>query len=328
MTELVQILFGSRLYGTATPASDTDLKSVHIPAARQILLMRVQDVVSEKTKSDLTARNTSADVDRESFALHKYIALACAGQTVALDMLFAPAWSWTREPDPLWLTIVEHRARFISKRCQAFVGYCRQQANKYGIKGSRMAAARAAVELLEWAQERYGTVAKLSDIADQLQRLSEVQEHAAVVEIPVGGDRVVRHLDVCGRKSPFTSTIKNAHEIYRKLFDEYGQRALAAEQNAGIDWKALSHAVRVGRQAIELLGSGQMTFPRPEAEHLVAIKTGRLDYATVSKEIEQLLVDVEAAAAVSRLPAAPDADFCERLILRAHHSAVATLAAA
>ena len=45
----------------------------------------------------------------------------------------------------------------VTRRSAAFVGYCRQQANKYGIKGSRVAAARKALTLLLEAVERLGS---------------------------------------------------------------------------------------------------------------------------------------------------------------------------
>jgi hypothetical protein len=51
---------------------------------------------------------------------------------------------------------------------------------------------------------------------------------------------------------PLTASIKTAREILQRLVTEYGQRALQAERNEGVDWKALSHAVRVGREALEL----------------------------------------------------------------------------
>jgi hypothetical protein len=42
-----------------------------------------------------------------------------------------------------------------------------------------------------------------------------------------------------------------------------------AETQEGVDWKALSHAVRVGTQALELLKTGHVTFPLPNAAHVV-----------------------------------------------------------
>lgn len=79
------------------------------------------------------------------------------------------------------------------------------------------------------------------------------------MEMP--GGRLVRHLEVCGRKMPFIGSIESAHKVAQRLVDEYGERALQAERNEGIDWKGLSHAVRVGREALELLETGRITFP-------------------------------------------------------------------
>jgi hypothetical protein len=323
MREIISMRFGSHLYGTATPASDADFKSVYVPEAREILLGRVKSVISTQSKSDPAARNTAGDVDRETFALGKYLGLVCEGQTVALDMLFAPESAWLSEPDPLWFEIFQNRDKLLSKRCQAFIGYCRQQANKYGIKGSRMAAARRARDYFEAMLPTHGHV-KLSEFAPILSAMTDDDQHIDIVTILTGAerDRPLDHFDCCGRKVSFTQTVRQAFDVYSRLFAEYGKRALAAEQNEGIDWKALSHAVRVGEQAVELLETGFVTFPRPSAEHLVRIKTGQLPYSMVAAEIETLLLDVERAAEASKLPDRPDTSFCDDMVLSAHRAQV------
>lgn len=321
MKNLVEIKFGSHLYGTATPQSDLDLKRVHIPCADDILLGRGKEIHNTTTKNG-TVKNSADDIDIESLSLKKYLALAAEGQTVALDMLFAPAFALTGPPDELWEEIQANRSRLLSSRYMSFLGYCRTQANKYGIKGSRMAAARAIVELLTARLEQHGTTAKLSVIDADLREFVGSHEHSTLVELDSPGDKRIPHLDICGRKAPYTSSIKNAHAIYKALFDEYGQRSLAAERNEGIDWKALSHAVRVGRQAMELLTTGFVTFPRPDASHLLAVKTGKLSYREVSAEIEALLIDVESTAANSVLPAAPDYEWIDRFVLRVYRQEI------
>lgn len=320
---IVEMQFGSHLYGTSTPSSDTDIKAVHLPPGRDILLQRARPVQSHNTKTDGAAKNAAGDIDRESYALHKYLALVAEGQTVATDMLFAPPASWT-EHTPGWLDIRANTHRLISRNCKSFVGYCRQQANKYGIKGSRMAACRAARDLLAEALEKHGSTAKLEMVAPELAAFVAGREHTNILDIPVADKTMtVRHLEVCNRKAPFTSTIKLAFEVYDRLFAEYGQRARAAEANQGVDWKALSHAVRVGREAIELLSTGRVTFPRPEAAHLIAIKRGELSYHPVAEEIETLLAEVEATAARSTLPDTADTAFIEDLIAEHYRRAVA-----
>lgn len=121
---------------------------------------------------------------------------------------------------------------------------------------------------------------------------------------------------------PFTSSIKSAREIAQRLVNEYGQRALQAERNEGIDWKALSHAVRVGREALQLLQTGRITFPLPSASEILSIKLGELAYETVAQTIDELLIDVEAAAVVSPLREEPDFAFIDDLVARAYREQV------
>ena len=94
---------------------------------------------------------------------------------------------------------------------------------------------------------------------------------------------------------------------------------MSSERNEGVDWKALSHAVRIGHQAIEFLTYHHITFPRPEAQHLLAIKQGQISFQQVAEEIEQLLIGVQEAEKLSSLPENYDQrlidDFLEQLYL-------------
>jgi hypothetical protein len=162
----------------------------------------------------------------------------------------------------------------------------------------------------------------LSEAHEAIEALCSSQEHIFIEDIPTQSGGLIRHLSVCGRKAPYTSSLKNAHAIYSKLFDEYGKRALAAEKNEGIDWKALSHAVRIGRQSIELLETAHITFPRPDAAHLIAIKTGQLEYQPVAEEIEELLEKIEVAAQRSALPDEPNYQWINNFVIGEYHNSV------
>ena len=318
MDLIVRMRFGSHLYGTATPESDLDLKGVYLPEALDILLQRVKTTVTSNRVKAAGEKNEAGDVDSEFYSLQRYLDLLAEGQTVALDMLFAPDAVMTMSPSPWWREIQANGHRLISKRATSFVQYCRQQANKYGIKGSRVAAARKVLAELTTAQKRLGNTGKLELIAAQLADLAASTAHVALVDLPSSGDRPVRHLEVCDRKISFSASLKMGREIAERLVNEYGHRALQAERNEGVDWKALSHAVRIGREALELFQRGRITFPLPYADHIVGIKRGLVLYKTVAMEIEQLLEDVEAAASASSLPEEPDQALIEDLVTRAH----------
>jgi len=269
-------------------------------------------------------KNKPGDVDFESYSVSRYLQLLMDGQTVAIDMLFAPV-SHQEYSSPTWRYIYAHRDRFLTKKSAAFLGYCRQQANKYGIKGSRVAAAREASELFKMALDEHGNTAKVAEIPEDVLRTLE-GEHTTFEMLPMSskpGD-LGMFINCCGRKVSYTSSIKQAAEVFTRIFENYGDRAKQAESNQGVDWKALSHAVRVGHEALELLDTGNVTLPLKEDIRclVLAIKQGQLDYQDVAERIESLLFQVEQAAVDSDLREVPDYEFADNLILNVHEHVV------
>jgi RNA repair pathway DNA polymerase beta family len=315
MNLVVLIKFGSHLYGTDTPTSDLDYKSVYIPEAKEILLQRVVDSVSIGKKSKVEGeKNLPGDVDNEAYSLQRYLSLLAEGQTVAIDMLFAP------EPEirsALWSRIRANKGRLLTKRSAAFVGYCRTQANKYGIKGSRVAAAKAAMEFFESQITRHGATAKVGDVMAGLTSAT-IDAHTSIVTKETTGGNFETYYVCCDRMVGFKNTLKEAASIYRRIHEAYGARARQAESNEGIDWKALSHAVRVGNEALELLLKHEITFPLPNAKHILDIKQGKIPYKDVAEEIEGLLETVETCAKFSTLRDEADQQFIDELVLEEH----------
>lgn len=320
---IVEVKAGAHLYGTATERSDLDVKAVFVPAARDILLQRAQHTVTEARARPEGERNAPGDVDTEAHSLQRYLDLLAAGQPIAVELLFAPDSLMLRPPDPLWREVQAIGPRLLTQKAGVFLRYCRQQAEKFGAKGARAAAARRALLVLEAAEAEHGRQAELAVAAPALETLAaEADGHVLLSDIEVQPGRFVRHLEVCGRKAPYTASIHFARQVAARLVGEYGTRALAAERDGGVDWKALSHAVRVGQEAIELLGTGRLRFPLAGAAHLLAIKLGQVPYDAVSKEIEALLGEVERAAEASMLPERPDLEAAEELVLRIYREAV------
>lgn len=326
MRSIVEIKFGSHLYGTSTPASDVDYKSVFVPPADLILLQRVKATINHQRPKQEFEKNVAGEVDREAYALHRYLSLLAEGQTVALDMLFAPRWAMTGEPDPIWGHIFDCRHLLLSRRAASFIGYCRTQANKYGIKGSRVHAVRNVVEWFDQEIGVHGHLARMEIAVETLPAFIAERklDHTSIISIPHPSKPEVGlpHLECCNRKAPFTVSLKDARAIYGRLLDEYGGRALMAERNEGIDWKALSHAVRVGSEALELLATGHITFPLPDAAHILAIKQGTRPYAEVAEEIETLLERVEAAQETSCLREVPDHTVIDAIVRDAYRAEI------
>jgi hypothetical protein len=125
----------------------------------------------------------------------------------------------------------------------------------------------------------------------------------------VKGDTVVRYITVGGKSYGETVPLKLWMDPLNRSIASYGKRAYDAKDAKGMDTKAISHAVRVANQAIELLQTGNITFPRPEAEHLKDIRFGRVSHSDASDELLAKIAQAESLVDLSSLPPQPDKDF-------------------
>lgn len=321
MNKIVEIKFGSHLYGTDTPTSDADFKGIYIPTARDIVLGRVKQNISTSRPKREFEKNTKDDVDTEIFSLDEYLSLLIEGQTVALDMLFAPDSFHTFQGENfhVFKYIQLNKDKLLSKGILSFIGYARKQASKYGIKGSRVRAVRETISFLS----QFPDDVLLGEIGVQIGASELLKDEFIKYSTGSGpqGQEIV-YFEVCGRKFQLTNSVKYTLSILNKVFKEYGQRALLAEANDGIDWKALSHAVRVNYEGQELLRTGHITFPCPNRQLLLDIKTGKLPYKEVEFIIESGLAELEDAQANSTLPEKPDVQWVDDFVCEVYTNIV------
>ena len=319
---IVFMKFGSHLYGTDTPESDTDYKGIYLPTEKQVLEGKIPKSASYKTKhtKEEGVRNGKDDIDLQIFSLHYFLELAMKGETVALDMLHAPD-AWPIVSSDIWDTIRARRSKFYTKSLKSFVGYARKQAAKYGIKGSRLADIKKVMNFLDKkiaiSNKCYikgGLKPKLQDVWDELpegphiHKLDEDVMPAAMYQ-------------VAGKKFGINANLSYIHPILGRYYDQYGHRAKLAEENQGIDWKAVSHALRAAMQVSELLSKGDITYPLRAAELLTEIKLGKRDYTRhVAPLLEMYMAQCDKFSQLSNLPEKCDREFWYdylRRILRA-----------
>lgn len=301
---IVKMFFGSHLYGTNTENSDKDYKGIYLPSKEDILLNRISKSYSESTGDD-SSKNTSNDIDSEFYSLHYFLKLACEGETVALDMLHAPS-NMILETSKTWDIIVENRQKFYTSNLKSFVGYARKQAAKYGIKGSRLNAAKQVLDCLS----KYNGELKLRRLWNDL----PTGDHIVMLpENPNG----LKEYEVCGRKVQESATVAYAYSVIKLFHDNYGERAKQAAQNKGIDWKAISHALRAAFQVIEIFNQGTIIFPLREAEYLKEVKSGKLDYLSdVAPKLEKLMDELEELSEESQYPKKVDRSFWDDFLIK------------
>lgn len=323
MKTIVEMQFGSHVYGTNLPISDTDFKAVAIPEAKDIILQRAFRSINEST-GDQFSRNTSVDVDKETFSLHYFMKLLTEGQTVCLDMLFTPSSFYRNNSvilnDSAWYQIKANQDKLVTKKMSAFAGYCQAQAAKYSLKGSNLNAYETAMNFFaatkspSWKVGDVNIPLLLESLSGEKIKGLNGKETPLAQIVMIKNNKGVEetYLQVGPKtKVPFNAKVSLAYEIFKAQYDKYGERAKLAQSNEGVDWKALMHAVRVCYEAIELCKTGNITFPRPEAPLLLQIRKGELPYQQVAEMIEQGLLDLTEAKEKSSLPEAPDYKWIE-----------------
>lgn len=311
---IFETIFGSHVYGTNTPNSDLDYKGVFMSPVEDIIMGIKNDsiVTCSKVKKGLGIRNSKDDIDHELKELRKFVYDSLDGQTYAVDMLYTPK-KWWKITSPEWEYIVAHRDKFLSKRVNAFIGYCNQQASKYGLKGSRLGTVQRAIEVLSTFEPN-----------SRLRENSRLEEGEflkyKIYTHKVGNEtRDEEMMEILGKLYSGNTQTKLVLSSLQKFFDSYGERAVLAMENEGIDFKAISHAYRCCYQLMELATKHHIDFPLEQAPYLTEIKTGKVSWPQkVQDELPELMEKAVACIKSSDLPENPDQKFWEKFLIRTY----------
>lgn len=308
----MKCLFGSHLYQLNTENSDKDYKGIYLPSKESLLLGNYKKHYSQSTGDD-KSKNTKDDVDIEIYSLPYFIELACKGETVALDMLHAKDEMFESDLFNVWYDLKSKRKMFYTKDMKSYIGYARKQANKYGIKGSRMEAVEKVINFLNCSYTPLTRQElKIRDVIKKLPT-SEFVKVITVLDTKQGD---LTFYEVCGRKYQDTMTLQQLKTHCEEIYDEYGDRAKLAKIDQGIDWKAVSHALRASYQMLGILEDGDFEYPLPQTKFLLEVKTGQLNFVNeVQPELDNLINRIEKLSEESNLPRQVDKEYWNNWLL-------------
>lgn len=314
-TELFTVTFGSHLYGTNGPTSDLDFKVVCLPSLDDLLLNK--KVTNRKvTPSGEEKKMQAGEAEYEYIPLQVLFSDFINGQTYAVEIAFAVlAGKFTTPTEDaesrkmvfeLMQTLVEE---YLTKNVKKMVGYAIAQSRIYGVKTERFATVKSAVAAIEnfFGFENfdvYKVMTKMSvgDATWLREKLLTIPHiSSTMIENAKGGTALAPAIDVCGKMFPHTARWSTVYDSLKNTLDNYGERVKRFE-GQGVDWKALSHAIRITEQIIELCLYGHLIFPRPNAVFLKQIKEGNavsVDFAT--SYLEEQFNKIDEAVNASQL---------------------------
>ena len=316
---LFKSLSGSFLYGTQSDSSDKDYKGVFLPDLNDLILGKAPKHYTSSTRTN-SEKNTKDDVDETYYSLHYFLDLVAKGDTNAIDILF----SYTNKEaviyiDPVFQEIINNIDKIITKNVKAYLGYCKSQCIKYSIKGDKLKNFKEFERFLEYYSDfredsKPLTLGKALNwlinewvlsyenpedyiIKDKVvgkrykQNIPGFGEHCYVLKM----DNKETYLMISDIKFHFLETVQDTKKKLKNVIDSYGKRSEAAANDNGVDWKAISHCLRVLYQVEELLTTNKITFPLVNADFIKSVKynTSKMSYEEIMKLIEEKISFIE-----------------------------------
>lgn len=291
--------FGSDLYGTRLEGvSDTDVRGVYLPMTPPANLEEacMQRSAHLSTAGDNT-RNTPDDEDFDLYPLERWLCqMLPLGNTGALDLLYAPTspeCTLYRNPalDPVFANPLSFLNLENGTGCLA---YCQGQGKTYGMAGTRMGVLYRVLRRLEGMDEK----ARVRDVAREIADEVATPQYCKVAED--------NGLVLAEQWHMGSARVGEVARRLQKTLQGHVDRIEDARKNVGVDWKALSHAVRAIRQQEELLETGALHYPLACREELLRVKRGELPFTEVEELISSGLAGLEARRRESRFVKSPD----------------------
>ena len=311
-------IYGSKLFGTDNAHSDTDYKGIFIPSREDILLKR--DIEHYNYNTNTKSKNEKEDVDLQLYSIYKWFNLLKKGETGALDLLFSLFREDTQiYRDEAFVTVMKKNyEKFYNRNLHSFIGYCVGQSKMYNIKGERFAQLHDFVKLFTDI-EIDNSDEKLESFFPQIEQIFATKQYKYVKFVKASisrGNQAYkegRYVELLGKRFAGSVTVGYFTRLITEMEEQFGHRTRDASK--GVDYKALSHAVRVIDEVEELLDDEFITFPLTNAPYISAIKEGTIDLEEVMSYIDIKLDIVQEKLDNSTLPLKSDELFIDRLTL-------------
>jgi hypothetical protein len=303
--------FGSKLYGTNTPTSDTDIKHIVLPTYKDLLLNKKLVNIVKKTNHQECVRNSEEDIDEEFIPIQIFARDFLKGQTYALEIAFA---YFSNPPDvydnySFYNFMYELHQKFLTSNINAMVGYVTNQANIYSNKGERLNLIREFTTMIK--EDSYLTLGlSYERFKEKFEAFKEkYPKYFEVTSYNINGNYGVPVFRDCikifGKVYAFDTEIPHLIGLLKKVEDTYGKRAESASID-NVDWKAMMHAIRISDEAIWLMDNNiqNIQFPyQPEyVKELLSIKHGERSIEDVRSMLDDKLELLRSLEKTSNLP--------------------------
>lgn len=258
---LLKSISGSRLYGTNRANSDQDYIEILAPKFGTIL------TGGGEKSAHIQHHLTGEDIHQHT--LHAFIMQVSGGAMINMEALYAPTFAIIGTAHPIIEYIRDTAQHFIDPNLPKAVGFCTNMLNTYA--SNPWDRVEYLSNMLAYIRQHHPeNTPKGLDTVVQTFIVQSSDSHTTPPTIEQKDERVNLHLygrliDLNQGPRHLVSILESIHKRYRRQID---QRDTASADRT----KGLMHAVRIAEQIQEYRADSRITFPRPNAEELRAIR--------------------------------------------------------
>jgi hypothetical protein len=179
---------------------------------------------------------------------------------------------------------------------KSFIGYSQSQAIKYGIKSEKLECIKNLLWFILTEFNNYNNISpnvKIYDIKQKLKEYIENHNYSKYCYFIIDdngrnhrdSEDSIEYLSVCGKKHQTTISVLELINRLSSQEKSYCKRTESNIDTNNIDYKGLSHSLRVITECQSLLNEGKIEFPLYNREKIKRIKEGKLDLQDINKII-------------------------------------------
>lgn len=298
MQILCHLNFGSHLYGTNTPDSDLDIRTIFWPNAIQKMIGNPETSHKLKLHADGSLAGVNDPMGRgcleeEFIPVDEFFRSVSIGECKAVETFFAIIGGRTTFVDAMFHQLcLDFYETFKNKLPHSgMVGFAKKSTLDYVHRANRLHNVEKILKFFTdngfsmssnlRLDSQFGNGTVFSTFKEEVLRNFEQYEEVSFTTCKVSNSQSnsleLEAIQIAGRTIMDRTPIKAVLQLLNGIVKDYGRRVKTIENNSIVEWKSIAHAVRSYGQAIELNETSKITFPRPDTEFLIQVKSGQVN---------------------------------------------------
>lgn len=264
MNIIFEAVAGSRLFGTQTQFSDTDLKRVFIPSVDEIILGEYKEYDERHAEK---VEDKSNCIEFSEYSLKNFLQSLSSGEVMPIEMLFMNNIC----PSEYWDRLLDQKEDLFNQDVVKFYNF--------------------PLNILKNYTKNFDRISFLKDLLKHIDIHKNINDLApAILKSPYiqVNDKQIALFGKNYRINTSQSFLLQGVNIELNKYT-----SLEMDETIRRQYVVLAHAYRIAEEGLEYLQTGDIIYPRYNAEYLKEIKSGLISQDILQNQIMDILTQAK-----------------------------------